>query len=206
MAPKPFNFPAKRTTAIFLLTATTAAAAAATANSDNLSADKIRAQIHGIVRTTRAISTVASTVVDYEFSLRGLQKHSDQYHQTISQVHQRSAERFLKLCEANKGFYVKAGQFIASQKVLPREYSSTLSSLQDQVSPLPFKVIEKVLKDNLGPDFSEKFLSIDERPIGAASIAQVHYAVLKSGQEVAIKSIVSHGLQNAKKICTSVII
>ncbi|KAK2376901.1 protein ACTIVITY OF BC1 COMPLEX KINASE 8, chloroplastic [Trifolium repens] len=190
MAPKPFNFPAKRTTAIFILTATAATAAVATANSDNLSpftADKIRAQIHGIVRTTRAVSTVASTVVDYEFSLRGLQKHSDQYHQAISQVHLRSAERFLKLCEANKGFYVKAGQFIASQKVLPREYSSTLSSLQDQVSPLPFKVIEKVLKDNFGPDFSEKFLSIDERPIGAASIAQVHHAVLKCGQEVAIK-------------------
>ncbi|GAU36770.1 hypothetical protein TSUD_213370 [Trifolium subterraneum] len=190
MAPKPFNFPAKRTTAIFLLTASTAAAAA-TANSDNLSpltTDKIRAQIHGIVRTTRAVSTVASTVIDYEFSLRGLRKHSDQYHQAISQVHLRSAERFLKLCEDNKGFYVKAGQFIASQKVLPREYSSTLSSLQDQVSPLPFKVIEKVLKDNLGPDFSEKFLSIDERPIGAASIAQVHHAVLKSGQEVAIKA------------------
>ncbi|XP_024639615.1 aarF domain-containing protein kinase 1 isoform X2 [Medicago truncatula] len=180
MAPKPFHFPAKRTTAIFLLTAATAAIA--TANSDDLSS-----QIHGIVRTARAVSTVTSTVVDYEFSLRGLQKHSDQYRHTISQVHQRSAKRFLKLCEANKGFYVKAGQFIASQKVIPREYSSTLSVLQDQVSPLPFEVIEKVLKENLGPDFSEKFLSIDERPIGAASIAQVHHAVLKSGQEVAIK-------------------
>ncbi|CAL5189920.1 unnamed protein product [Lathyrus oleraceus] len=188
MPPKPFNFPAKRTAAIFLLTTT--AAAAFTANSDEsspLAADKIRAQIHGIARTARAVSTVASTVVDYEFSLRGLPKYSDQYRKTSSQVHLRSAERFLKLCESNKGFYVKAGQFIASQKVLPREYSSTLSSLQDQVAPLPFKVIEKVLKDNLGPDFSEKFLSIDERPIGAASIAQVHHAVLKSGQEVAIK-------------------
>ncbi|CAK8538082.1 unnamed protein product [Lathyrus sativus] len=188
MPPKPFNFPAKRTTAIFLLTTT--AAAAFTVNSDEpspLAADKIRAQIHGIIRTARAVSTVVSTVVDYEFSLRGLPKHSDQYRKTSSQVHLRSAERFLKLCEANKGFYVKAGQFIASQKVLPREYSSTLSSLQDQVAPLPFKIIEKVLKENLGPDFSEKFLSIDERPIGAASIAQVHHAVLKSGQEVAIK-------------------
>ncbi|XP_058748064.1 uncharacterized protein LOC131620896 isoform X2 [Vicia villosa] len=200
MSPKPFKFPAKRTATIFLLTTT--AAAAFTVNSDEsspLAADKIRAQIHGIIRTARAVSTVASTVIDYEFSLRGLPKNSDQYRKASSQVHLRSAERFLKLCEANKGFYVKAGQFIASQKVLPREYSSTLSSLQDQVAPLPFKVIEKVLKDNLGPDFSEKFLSIDEQPIGAASIAQVHHAILKSGQEVAIKSIVSHGLQNAKK-------
>lgn len=48
-------------------------------------------------------------------------------------MHLRSAKRFLKLCEANKGFYVKAGQFVAAQKVLPAEYSSTLSSLQDRV-------------------------------------------------------------------------
>jgi aarF domain-containing kinase len=66
MAPKPFNFPAKRTTAIFILTATAATAAVATANSDNLSpftADKIRAQIHGIIRTTRAVSAVSILLI-----------------------------------------------------------------------------------------------------------------------------------------------
>ncbi|XP_057442054.1 uncharacterized protein LOC130733802 [Lotus japonicus] len=191
MVLKPFNFPAKPTTALFLLTATATAVAAANAGdlspAPAFSTDKIGAEIHGLVRTARAVSTVASTVVDYEFSLRGLQRHSDQYRHAISQVHLRSAERLLRLCEANKGFYVKAGQFVAAQKVLPREYSSTLSTLQDQVAPLPFKVVEEVLKDNLGPDFAAMFLSIDEQPTAAASIAQVHHAVLKSGHEVAIK-------------------
>jgi len=64
MAPKTFNFPAKRTTALFLLTATTAAAAAQTTNSAvlsplaALSADKTGGEIHGLVRTARAVSTV----------------------------------------------------------------------------------------------------------------------------------------------------
>ncbi|KAL2252600.1 UNVERIFIED_CONTAM: AarF domain-containing protein kinase 1, partial [Sesamum indicum] len=48
-------------------------------------------------------------------------------------LHLRSARRILKLCDANKGFYVKAGQFVAAMRQVPREYSSTLSSLQDQV-------------------------------------------------------------------------
>lgn len=49
------------------------------------------------------------------------------------QVHLRSAKRLLELCETNKGFYVKAGQFVASIRQVPKEYTLILSSLQDQV-------------------------------------------------------------------------
>lgn len=49
------------------------------------------------------------------------------------QVHLRSAKKLLKLCEANGGFYVKAGQFVSSLRQVPKEYTSTLSCLQDKV-------------------------------------------------------------------------
>ncbi|CAB4302256.1 unnamed protein product [Prunus armeniaca] len=149
--------------------------------------EKLRAPIHGVYRSSRAIATIAFTAVDYKFSLHGLSVDSDEYRQKLSEVHRRSASRIRKLCEVNRGFYVKAGQFVAALRQVPKEYSLTLSSLQDQAVPYHFKAIKEVLIHNLGPELSDMFLSLDEHPIAAASIAQVHRGVLKGHQEVAIK-------------------
>ncbi|KAK4278071.1 hypothetical protein QN277_015967 [Acacia crassicarpa] len=191
MRAKPFKFPAKAKSAAFVAAVTAfslpATNYALTLPSSDSFPDKISTVVHGILRSSRAIITVACTVADYKYSLRGLQKDSNEYRYEMSEVHLRSAKRILKLCEANKGFYVKAGQFVAAQGVIPKEYSSTLSALQDQVAPCSFKTIKEVLMHNLGPDFSEMILSVSEQPIAAASVSQVHRAVLKSGHEVAIK-------------------
>ncbi|XP_020416567.1 uncharacterized aarF domain-containing protein kinase 1 isoform X1 [Prunus persica] len=149
--------------------------------------EKLRAPIHGVNRSSRAIATIAFTAVDYKFTLHGLSVDSDEYRQKLSEVHRRSASRIRKLCEVNRGFYVKAGQFVAALRQVPKEYSLTLSSLQDQAVPYHFKAIKEVLIRNLGPELSDMFLSLDEHPIAAASIAQVHRGVLKGHQEVAIK-------------------
>lgn len=98
---------------------------------------------------------------------------------------------------------MKAGQFVAALRQVPKEYSSILSSLQDQAVPCHFKAIKEVLIQNLGQDLSEIFLSFDENPIAAASIAQVHRAVLKDGQEAAVK-IQYPGLQQQLKIDTTI--
>ncbi|KAG9132366.1 hypothetical protein Leryth_013034 [Lithospermum erythrorhizon] len=143
--------------------------------------------LNGVVRSSRALFTVTRNVVDYKYSLHGLLPDSDEYVVELSKVNLRSARRTLKLCETNRGFYVKAGQFAAAVRQVPKEYSLTLSSLRDQVHPCQFNLIKEVLVKNLGPNFSDVFISFDEQPIAAASIAQVHHAVMKGHGEVAVK-------------------
>lgn len=47
--------------------------------------------------------------------------------------------------------------------------------------------VQKVLEEDLGPDWQEKLSSFEEKPFAAASIGQVHHGVLKDGREIAIK-------------------
>lgn len=84
--------------------------------------------------------------------------------------------------------FVKFGQLIASRPdLVPQEYLEEMSLLHDQVQALDFKVIEQVLTIELGSDWKKHFISIEEKPLGSASIAQVHRAVLTTGQQVVIK-------------------
>ncbi|KAJ3675645.1 hypothetical protein LUZ60_004687 [Juncus effusus] len=177
-----------------LLAATAAALTAAAASNSGESV------IDGIIRSSRAISTITFVVVDYKYSLRELTQESNEYRIKLSEVHLRSAKKLLKLCEANGGFYVKAGQFISSLRQIPKEYTSTLSSLQDKATPYNFKDIKIAIEKNLGMDLSTVFFAFNEKPIAAASIAQVHHGILKNNnKEVAIK-VQYPGLEQRMKI------
>ena len=84
--------------------------------------------------------------------------------------------------------FVKFGQLLASRPdMIPDDYLNEMSILHDRVQPLPFQTIESVLRDELGSEWRSKFKSIDEKPLGSASIAQVHRAVLLNNDEVVIK-------------------
>ena len=85
--------------------------------------------------------------------------------------------------------YIKLGQFIASTPSLfPREFVEEFQGCLDQTPTLPFSYIQQVLASEFADrDLSEIFASIDETPLASASIAQVHAAKLKSGEDVVIK-------------------
>jgi ubiquinone biosynthesis protein len=105
------------------------------------------------------------------------------------QVENLTMQRRLRLSFEELGpTFVKFGQLMASRPdLVPPEYLEEMSLLQDQVQALDFKVVEQVLVEELGADWKKHFSSIDEKPVGSASIAQVHRAVLTNGQRVVIK-------------------
>jgi len=115
---------------------------------------------------------------------------SDSLEQEWKKRHEAGAVKMEGLINELKGFYVKVGQVIATRSDLfPQEYSRQCAKMIDSVNPLPFGVIRKVVEDELlgGLPLEEVFEFFEEKPLGSASIAQVHKAKLKDGREVAVK-------------------
>ncbi|MGZ3768860.1 MAG: ABC1 kinase family protein [Bdellovibrio sp.] len=84
--------------------------------------------------------------------------------------------------------FVKLGQLLATRPdLVPEDYVAEFEKLHDRVQPLPFETVEEVLKDEFGNSLYQKFESIDPKPLGSASIAQVHRARLSSGENVVLK-------------------
>lgn len=84
--------------------------------------------------------------------------------------------------------FVKFGQVMSTRRdLLPPEFVDELSQLQNQVAPVGWEQVERLLAEELGRPVPEVFTELDPIPLAAGSIAQVHRARLRTGEQVVVK-------------------
>lgn len=99
-----------------------------------------------------------------------------------------TARRFRMLLNDLGPTFVKLGQVLSTRgDLLPAEFIDELALLQDNVEPIALEQVHAQIRESLGKEASELFKHIDEVPLAAASIAQVHRAVTLEGEEVVVK-------------------
>ena len=100
----------------------------------------------------------------------------------------RSARAVYRMAIRLEGLPIKACQFLGSRAdILPADYVTILSQLQDRVPPRPFATMAAAIERELGRPWQEAFAEIDPVPLASASLAQVHRGRLPDGHDVAIK-------------------
>ncbi len=84
--------------------------------------------------------------------------------------------------------FVKLGQLLSTRPdIIPENYIRELKKLQDNVQGFDFALVKQLVEDELKSNLGEVFSSFEQKPLAAASIGQVHRAVLRDGQEVVVK-------------------
>ena len=98
------------------------------------------------------------------------------------------AER-LRIALENLGpIFVKFGQMLSTRRdLLPTDIADELAKLQDQVPPFDFSFVKRIVEAAYKQPIFKQFKQFDESPVASASVAQVHFATLQDGKEVAVK-------------------
>jgi len=107
-----------------------------------------------------------------------------------AELEERSARgvRLRELLDELGPTFVKFGQLLSTRPdVVPPDIIAELRGLQDDVRPVSFAAVREVVESELGLELEKLFVEFEEQPIAAASIGQVHRAVLPNGDRVAVK-------------------
>lgn len=147
-------------------------------------------------RAWRTVRTAWRAARDYRSTCVHVQARSartcsgDVWCATYADMHARQADRLLQLAQQNGGLYAKIAQFVAARSNvgLPDVYGKKLQQMQDKADPKPYAAVQHVLEQDVGKQtLQQTFQRIEETPVAAASIAQVHKAQLVDGRHVAVK-------------------
>ncbi|KAI0521117.1 ABC1 family-domain-containing protein [Xylaria bambusicola] len=149
----------------------------------------------GVSRSLFTFGTGLFVALDYKLNFRPEPLTGG----TIEDLHRRSAERLFELLRANGGLYLKIGQAIAMQSaVLPPEFQRMFARMFDDAPQVSWKNVDKVIRQDFGGKSAEEVFGVsftgeegkglmERRARASASVAQVHWARLPDGREVAVK-------------------
>jgi aarF domain-containing kinase len=148
-----------------------------------------------VARSLRTFSLGLIVACDYKINFR----ENPPFANSVAEVHERNARKLFSLLRENGGLYLKIGQAIAMQSaILPPEFQKMFARMFDDAPQNTWEEVETVIREDFGGRsvedvFGVSFSGDPDRGVmeksarASASVAQVHWARLKDGREVAIK-------------------
>jgi len=138
----------------------------------------------GLVRTVSFYSLAIPKYIEYRMHM--LMNSPDD---VWDKLHEETSKAGLDKIMELQGFYIKSGQMCAANigNAFPKIWQDTMSVLQDECPSQPYEVVKSIVESEYGKSIHDVFETFEEKPIGAASIGQVHRATLKDGSCVVVK-------------------
>ncbi len=141
------------------------------------------------VKHLHRFNQIISLLWKYEYGAVLKQLHIPQpEHVAIKETGISEPEKLRRMLEELGGSFIKFGQLLSVRPdLIPKEYCDELSKLQDDVTPFSSDEAKAIVEKALGRKLHAVFKTFSDKPLAAASIAQVHEAALKNGKKVAVK-------------------